>query len=153
MPGLSKGKGEPAHKNEKSQSATSHRPWLFPCSQDTAYDSHAGHASFAIPCASHNPHAARKPHATHGSYAYPQPRALPAVARAPRNPHAVRKPRTCPVAPHTLQHRKQLLVGRVVERVNQIAHLRKLAFQLVEPRLNPIFLRTREHAQASELLA
>ena len=56
-------------------------------------------------------------------------------------------------APHTLEHREQLLVGRVVERVNQIAHLRKLAFQLVEPRLNPIFLRTREHAQASELLA
>lgn len=123
MPGLSKEKAtEPVHKNKKSQGATSHRPWLFPCSQDTAYDSHERHASFAIPCAS-------------------------------RNSHAASKPPTRPVAPHTLQHREQLLVGRVVERVNQIAHLRKLAFQLVEPRLNPIFLRTREHAQASELLA
>ena len=122
MPGLSKGKGEPVHKNKKSQGATSHRPWLFPCSQDTAHDSHAGHASFAIPC-------------------------------APRNSHAARKPHTRLVAPHTLEHREQLLVGRVVERVNQIAHLRKLAFQLVEPRLDPILLRTREHAQASELLA
>ena len=56
-------------------------------------------------------------------------------------------------APHTLQHPEQLLVGRVVERVNQIAHLRKLAFQLVEPRLDPLLLRTREHAQASELFA
>ena len=122
MPGLSKGKGEPVHKNKKSQGATSHRPWLFPCSQDTAHDSHAGHASFAIPC-------------------------------APRNSHAARKPHTRPVAPHTLEHREQLLVGRVVERVNQIAHLRKLALQLVEPRLDSLLLRTREHAQASELLA
>lgn len=75
------------------------------------------------------------------------------LACAPRNPHAARKPHTRPVAPHTLEHREQLLVGRVVERVDQIAHLRKLALQLVEPHLNPIFLRTREHAQASELLA
>ena len=71
--------------------------------------------------------------------------------RATRTPHASRT--HAQHAPHTLEHREQLLVGRVVERVNQIAHLRKLAFQLVEPRLNPIFLRTREHAQASELLA
>lgn len=72
-------------------------------------------------------------------------RRLGACGRA-RTPRAARLP--C-----ALEHREQLLVGRVVERVDQIAHLRKLAFQLVEPRLNPIFLRTREHAQASELLA
>ena len=108
-----------------------------------AYDSHAGHASFAIPCAPRNSHAGLADtgdleHRTHE-------RRLGACWRA-RTPRAARLP--C-----VLQHREQLLVGRVVERVNQIAHLRKLAFQLVEPRLNPILLRTREHAQASELLA
>ena len=150
MPGLSKGKGEPVHKNKKSQGATSHRPWLFPCSQDTAHDSHAGHASFAIPCAPRNSQTGAQP------VRCARLVRLPATARSSCDSGRLAQParRThAQHAPHTLEHREQLLVGRVVERVNQIAHLRKLALQLVEPHLDPIFLRTREHAQASELLA
>ena len=40
---------------------------------------------------------AHNPYAVHGSCAYPQPRALPAIPGASRNPHAAHMPSTHPI--------------------------------------------------------